>query len=277
MKKWAVILVGILVVLLILAVIKDILIKVAVEQGVKVVTGLSLNIGSLKVGLINTLVDIKNLRVLNPSNFKDSDMLNMPEIYVAYDLPAVIGGNIHLKDARINLKEFDVVKNDKGQLNLDSLKVVQAQKTGGKPEEKAGGKAPQIQIDRLRLKIGKAVFKDYSAGPNPRVTEFNVNIDEEYKNITNPYTLVSLIVVKALMNTSIASLANFDINGLSGSISDTLAGAQKMAAETAKKAQAAAQQTIKEATETTKVAQQAASEVTNTLSGAFKNPFGGGK
>lgn len=273
MKKWGIILACILAVLLVLAVIKDIVIKIAVEQGARIVTGLKLDIGSLKVGLINTLVDIRNLRILNPSGFKDRDMLNMPRIYVAYDLPAIIGGKIHLKDATIDMKEFVVVKNDKGQLNLDSLKVVQAQKSGGKQAEKAEGKVPQIQIDVLRLKIGKAVFKDYSKGAEPRITEFNVNIDEEYKNITNPYTLVSLIVVKALMNTSISSLTNFDIKGLSGNISDTLAGAQKMAAETTKKAQ----ETVQQVSETAKKTQETVSETANALSGALKNPFGGGK
>ncbi|MFH1790840.1 MAG: hypothetical protein ABH885_02515, partial [Candidatus Omnitrophota bacterium] len=54
-------------------------------------------------------------------------------------------------------------------------------------------------IDRLRLKIGKVSYKDYSARQGtPRVMEYNINLDEEYTNITNPYTLVSLIVVKAL-------------------------------------------------------------------------------
>jgi len=266
-KKWVIILVYALAAFLVLAVVKDVVIKVVVEQGVGIVTGLKLKMGSFKVGLINTLVDIRNLRLLNPPNFKDRDMVNMPRIYVAYDLPAIIGGKIHLKDIVINLKEFVVVKNEKGELNLDSLKVVQAQKTGEKPGEKAGGKAPQIQIDRLRLKIGRAVYKDYTASPAPRVTEFNVNIDEEYTNITNPYTLVSLIVVKALTNTSISRLTNFDIKGLSGNISDTLAGAHKMAAETVKKAQEAAQQ----ATDVAKKAQEA----TDALSGALKNPFGG--
>lgn len=275
MKKWMIVVAGVLAVLLVLGIAKDLIIKVAVEAGTQIVTGLKLTIGTFRVGIINTLVDIRNLRVLNPAGFKDKTMLDMPEIYVAYNLPAIFGGKIHLKEARIDMKEFTVVKNEKGQLNLDSLKVVQAQKAKQKPQEQAGGKAPDIQIDTLRLKITKVLFKDYSRGGEPRVMEFNVNINEEYKNITNPYTLVSLIVVKALMNTSISSLTNFDIKGLSGSISDTLAGAQKVAVETAKQAQVAAQQTTKTAVDTAKKAQETVSKTTDALSGVLKNPFGG--
>ncbi len=270
MKKWIVIVVCALIGLLILGLVKDVVIKAAVETGAQVVTGLKLKIGSFKVGLINTLVDIKNLRILNPSGFKDKNMLNMSEIYVDYDLPAIFSGKIHLTEARINMQEFTVVKNEKGELNLDSLKVVQSQKSGGKPQEKSAAKIPNIQIDKLNLKIGKVFFKDYSKGVEPRVTEFNINIDEEYKNITNPYSLVNLIVVKALMNTSIAKLANFDLKGMQNSVSDTLASAQKVAAETTKKTQEAAQQATKTATETAKSA-------TDALSGLLNNPFGGDK
>ena len=144
-KKWIVV-VTILVTLLLLSVCKDMVIKVSVEKAVKIVTGLKLGIGSLNVGIVKSAVSIKNLRVFNPPQFKDSVMVNMPEIYVDYDLPAIFGGNVHLWDLRINLKEFVVVKNEKGELNLDSLKVVTAKKEGVKPEEK-GGKAPNIQID----------------------------------------------------------------------------------------------------------------------------------
>ena len=134
---------------------------------------------------------------------------------------AIFKGNIHLRDLRINLKEFVVVKNEKGDLNLNSLKVVKAKNEGVKPEEK-GGKAPNVQIDNLRLQINKAIYKDYSASGGPSVKEFNVNIDERYENITNLYAVVSIIIVKALANTAIADLANFDVNSLKGPVMDTL-------------------------------------------------------
>ncbi|MDD5427859.1 MAG: hypothetical protein PHI58_01300 [Candidatus Omnitrophica bacterium] len=270
MKKWMVVAVSILVVIFVLGVTKDLVIKIAVESGTQMVTGLKLKMGGFKVGLINTLVDIRNLRILNPAGFKDRNMLIMPEIYVDYDLPAIFAGKVHLTEARINMQEFTVVKNEQGKLNLDSLKVVQAQKPGAKPEAQAGGKAPEIQIDKLRLKIGKVFYKDYSAGGAPRVTEFDVNISEEYTNITNPYTLVSLIVVKALMNTSIAGLANFDIKGLSNSVSGTLATAHKVTAQ----AVDTATKTAAKATETAKKAGEAVSKTTDVLGQALKNPFG---
>jgi hypothetical protein len=231
MKKWVFAVVWILAILLILGVTKDLIIKSAVVSGTRMATGLRLTMGTFRVGILNTLVDIRNLSILNPAGFKDKTMLDMPEIYVAYDLPAIFRGKVHLKEVRINIKEFVVVKNEKGELNLDSLRVVKAQKSGSSPKAQAGGKAPEIQIDKLRLKIGKVFYKDYSAPGAPRIMEYDVKIDEEYRDITDPYALVSLIVVKSLMNTSIANLANFDLNGLSGPASDALRSAQKVSTQ----------------------------------------------
>ena len=52
--------------------------------------------------------------------------------------------------------------------------------------------------------------------------EFNVNIDERYENITDPQSFVRLIIVKALKNTTIASLANFDIGKLQKGLTETV-------------------------------------------------------
>ena len=276
MKRLAIILVGALVVLLVLSFAKDLIVKASVEKGTELVTGLKLSIGSFRVGLINTLVDIKNLRLFNPAGFKDRTMIDMPEIYVDYDLGAILGGKIHLTKVRLNCREFVVVKNEKGELNLNSLKVVQAQKEGKKPAEKAVGKAPQIQVDSLELKIGKVTYKDYSKGPTPSVREFNINIDEKYSNITDPYAVVSLIVVKSMMNTSIPSLTNFNLRGMEGTISGTLGTAQKVAAEAVTRAHESLRQVTGSmgAGGVTGQTNETVQKTTEALSGILKNPFG---
>ena len=241
--------------LLVLSVSKDLIVKASVEKGVQIVTGLKLSIQSLGVGIFRSAVSIRELKLFNRRGFKDRIMLHMPEIYVNYDLPAIMKGDIHLREVRIDLKEFVVVKNELGELNLDSLNVVRAEKAGEKPGAGEAAPAPKIRIDELGLKIGKAIYKDYTHQPTPSVREFDININEKYSNITDPYALVSLIVVKALANTAIANLADFDIGSLKGTISDTLGSAQKVAAkalETATKTTEATQDVVKGAEETVK-------------------------
>jgi len=244
MKKVIFAVIGILAAFFILSFFKDILIKSAVERGAEMVTGLKLDIRSLSVDIARSIVNVKGLVLYNPKGFKDEVMLDMPEIYVDYDLPAIIKGNVRLREMRLHLKELVVVKNEKGELNLDALKAVRAIKKGKDQREEARS-MPEIQIDDLRLKAGRAVYKDYSRGSPPSVREFVVNLDERYTNIRDPYSLVSLIIVRTLNNTSISNLAGFDIGGLSKSISGSIASARDMAI----KAAGAARETMKKTAE----------------------------
>ena len=270
MKKKFIIALWVLVALVVLSMAKDLVIKISVEKGVEIVTGLRMEIRHLNVGIFRTAVRIRGLRVFNPPQFKDRVMVDMPEIYVNYDLPAIFGGTVHLRELRINLKKFVVVKDEKGELNLNSLKVVTAKKEGVAPESK-GGKAPNIKIDVLELKIGKAFYKDYTAGQAPSVKEFDVNINERYTNIDNPYSVVSIIVVKALANTSIAGMANFDIGGLKNSVSGALSTAHQAAGKAADAAQKALRTTAGKTPEAVKGASETVGKAAGALGDLFKD------
>lgn len=267
MKKGWIIAIAVLVVLITLSIFKDLIIKVAVEKGVERAAGLKIDIGSLNLGIFKSVVHIKGLKVYNPSQFKDRLMADMPEVYVDYDLPTIFGNNIHLRDLRIELKEFGVVKNENGELNLNSLKIVEAKKEGMKPEDK-GGKAPGVQIDNLRLKIGKAVYKNYSVQGGPLVKEFNLNIDERYKNVTDLYALVRIIVAKALSNTAIAGLTNFDLGSIKAPVMGTLLKATGVNDQTADIAKQLLQTTTQD---TPKAVKSAGDTVQKTLGDIFKN------
>ena len=258
MNKFAIFLISILVIVVVIGFTKDMIIKASVEKSVEMVTGLKLHMGGMRVGLIKTAVHIKDLRLFNPAGYADRVMLDMPEIYIHYDLPAIVNGRIHLQEVRIDLKEFLVVKNQQGELNLDSLKVVQAEREGKKPWDFSGGKQQEIQIDSLTLKIGKVLYKDYSAGPEPVIKEFDINIDQKYSNITDPYSLVSLIVVKALKDTNVSMLTNFDIQGLQGTIGGTIGTAVSTA-----------QATMEQATGVASQAQKTMKQTTDALKGLF--------
>jgi hypothetical protein len=253
-KRWMVVAI-VIAALVAVSVIKDLAIKTAVEAGAEIVTGLKLTMSGFNAGIARSIVSIKGLKLHNPKGFPDPVMIDMPEIYVDYDLPAMLRGEIHLKEARINLAEFVVVKDRAGKLNLNSLKAVAAQKKGAQATSKAG-KPMKMRIDVLNLKIGKAVYKDYSRGGAPSVTEYNINIDKTFRNVDNPNTLVSLLVVEALTKTPIAGLANFDVGSLSRSVSASL--------ESATKAVAVAQETVNKTLESTKVAADTAKTATNT-------------
>jgi hypothetical protein len=222
----------------------------------------------MNIGILNTLIGINGLQLFNPPGFVDKLMVDLPEVYVDYNFGAFIKRKVHLEEVRLDLKEFSVIRNEKGELNLDSLRVVEEKKEEkiegeeGKEEEKT--KMPELQIDVLELKIGKVVYKDYSKGTPPKVREFNVNIDERYENITNPRAFISLIIVKALKNTTIARLTNFNLGALQENVAEKLKETTQKVMETAdkaietgkddveKKVKDTARETIEKATDTIK-------------------------
>ena len=219
-------LVIILLPLVILISARNIIAKNTVSAGVKAMTGLDLTVKSINIGIFKSIIGIEGLKLYNPPGFADRLMVNIPEIYVDYDLGAFLRKKVYFKEIRLNLQKLVVVKNKKGELNLSALKVAEAEgKT--KPVTKERNKdAPEFKIDILRLKVGKVIFKDYSQG-RLETKEFNINIDERYENITNPYELSKVVIAKALTNTTIGSLANIDL----GSIKKKAANALNKAAE----------------------------------------------
>ena len=150
---------------------------------------------------------------------------------------------------------------------------------------------PDIQIDLLELKIDKVIYKDYSKGTPPKEKVFNVKIDEQYENITNPQSFIRLIIFKALKNTTIASLTNFDLGKLQSGISGTVKKTTEMAQEATdkaleagknanEKARKTARKTVEKATnagnDASEKIQESARESVEKAAGSIKKllPFG---
>ena len=286
MKKRYLILIIILCVFLVLIIGKNMVIKHVLAGGVKTLTGLKMHIDKTDVGVFSTKIALEGLTLYNPKDFPDKVMIEMPELYVDYDLGAMFKKNVHLSELRINLKEFVVVRNKDGSLNLDSLKVVKETKQeSAQPDKKVKKAKPDgsFQIDVMSLKIDKVIFKDYSVGDKPKITEYPVNINEKFTNINDPKKVANVIIVKAVMASAIGRLTNFDVNALATSASDTLKGATKIVGSTAGAAVDTGKKAAKTATETTKQvggkAVDAASGTVNKTTDVIGKvlPFGGKK
>lgn len=238
MKLLGKLIVFLVVVVVALVLARNVVVKAAAEYGVKTVTGMPLNIGKLDLNIANTLIDIESLVVKNPSEFHDTSLVDIPKIFVDFKLSDMLKGNVHLKAIEFDMKQFTVVKNEKGELNLDRLKALQGTQKPSTPtptqEPKAPAKPLPVQIDRMHLKIGKVVYVDYSGG-QPSTKEFLINLDQSYENITDLNSVVRLIVLKAMLSSGIANLVNFDIGGLQGTLTGAFADSTKLVTDAAAK------------------------------------------
>lgn len=122
--------------LVVLVLARNYVVKIGAEQFVKQQTGLPLKMEGINIGLVDTKIDIDDLKLYNPPNFEEKLMVNIPDIYVDYNLPEIIKGNIHLNEIRFHLNEVIIVKNKAGQTNIDALKALQQPKQEGDAPKK---------------------------------------------------------------------------------------------------------------------------------------------
>jgi len=240
---------------------KNLLAKAAIVGGVRAITGLRLSLRGLDVGLLTTRLHVKELQVLNPAEFpQERVMLDIPEIYVHYDLPGFLKGRAHLEEVRLHLRELTVVRNEQGRVNLNALQAVKQTRAGTEQAAPAAktARAPDLQIDVLELRIGRVVYKDYS-GRTPQEKVFPIDLNERFTNISNPAALGGLIVTRALAKTTVARLANFDVKALEQGVAKLLAS--EMASITDAVADVASGQVLQSAGKTAEQAVKDTGEV----------------
>jgi hypothetical protein len=227
-------------------ILKNELAKNLVILGLGVIVGLRADIAMVDIGVLNTAVGIKGLRVYNPPGFHERLMLDLPEAYVNYKLLPLFAGRIHLQRVRVWLKEITVVKRADGTVNVQSVKAMQPGKATTSPEDKAqGGKAeqraakkekekhappggpPAFRTDLMEVRIGRVVYKDYSKGNPPKVSTYELNYNEKFEKITNPYGLVALVLSRALVKTAVGKLAGMDIQKFEAGLKESLRESNK--------------------------------------------------
>ena len=203
MKIFMRILAGLLVVIVIISAVlvlaRNQIIKAGSRATIKAITGLDMEIGTLDISLFKPVVQIKSLKLFNPSGYPENLMMDLPELYAKYDLGSIIKGVIYLPELKVNLNEFVVVKTTQGDINVNSLKALQPPKGEGKPL--------QIKIDTVELHIGKVIYKEYGASGLIRVSEFKIDLNERYEHISDPNVLVALIVSKALRDIGVSEIS----------------------------------------------------------------------
>jgi len=200
---------------------KDIIVKAILEKTVESLSGLKISIDSTEVGIFNTSVRVKGLTIFNPASFPDKVMARINHLYVNYDITSGLKREIHIRDMVFDVGMVNVVKNKKDENNLNSLKIVKALEDIDKGRSAKNG-MPRIRIDKLHLKGGKVIYKNYTVAPYPAVTEFECRVDEKYENITNPYELVSLIVSRSLVKTSPSTIIGFDLTPFQNQVRDAM-------------------------------------------------------
>lgn len=202
MKKWQKNLIIVVVVLFILNIIKDPIIQTVITGVGSNVVGAPVKLSRFSLGLFSQKVRLKGLRLYNPPGFPKETLVDIPEIGVDYDLGSFLKGKLHLPLVIVDVKEMTIIRNEKGEFNVDSLKVVEEQKAAAKKKDdksKKDGQIPPFHIDVMKLNIGRVVYKDYSQGGQPVVQVYDVALkDKKFEDISSVEQMITIVMVQGM-------------------------------------------------------------------------------
>lgn len=198
---------------------KDLIVKNVITIFAARLTGLAVSVEKVNAGIFSSSLNVEGLRFYNPEGYAEKILAEIPEICIFYDLKGFLKKKMHLKTLKIYLKEFVVVKNNAGELNINSIKGVKKEDNRAVSVKKEFLKSTKIQIDNCDLKIDKILYKDYSKGEKSAVQEFDVYVEEHYTNISDAKKILELILFKVLFKTSLDKLLDLNLNVLSRDIS----------------------------------------------------------
>ena len=117
--RWSFRLLILLVVLLaVLVLCKDALIKSLLENRIRAQTGMDVKIGRLDIGLFTPTVNVEGLRLFQTSQFGGLPLVDVPDLYLEYDRPALARRALHFKLVRLNLAEVSIVEDADGKTIL---------------------------------------------------------------------------------------------------------------------------------------------------------------
>ncbi len=241
MKKWLLrIGIGLAVLLVAVVLARNWILRAALSAGVESATGFPLEIGKFDLGLFSSRLEVDRMRLLNPPGFEDPRCLDVPRLVLDVELTTMLGNRPHVQDLVLHVAEVVVVKNAKGETNLDRLKALTEKEEGGKEGAKPGGggksadrkgdsspeKRKKVRIDHLDLRVGKVRFLDYSRARDgkPREDTWDLDLHLERRDIDDPKKVVRMLVLEVLKATPI-KLAGATIETLASGLGGVADGA----------------------------------------------------
>lgn len=205
--RWAIyVVVGLILIVVAAVLLSDPIAKSVAEKRVKAETGMETKIGKFSIGWKTATIQIENFSLINPERFGGDTFVEMPELFVEYDRPALRNGKLRLKLVRINVAKVHVVENKDGSRNVDELQKHQGKTKSTKDQKPSNPpvakKNPPFVFDGVEtLDVTLQTVRFTSQLDSNRNMERNLGIEHEvFKNLKTEQdfqTATALLALKA--------------------------------------------------------------------------------
>lgn len=176
----------------------DSMARAAMEASIRAQSGLDVRIKRVEIGLIRPTFRIEDFVLYNPADFGGSPLLTVPEVFIEYDRDAARAQQLHLRLARLNIAEVQVIEDAAGRTNLAAIGAILGKLQV--PRTQPGGSTLQFQgTDTLNLSLGR-IRKTSLRDPGQNI-DINLGMQNEIvRNVrseTNLYPLLTRIAWRA--------------------------------------------------------------------------------
>jgi len=205
MKKFFLALCLVLFILLGAGIFKDQIIKAVLTVEVTKIVGAPVHIRGFSLSLLRKSIRIKGFKIYQPAGYPKEALLDLETINIDYDLGALLQKKLHLPLVEISLRELVIIKNENGKLSVDALKVSQKESEAPSTKQVQSEKAVMpVQIDILKLNLGRVINKEYDSKGNPVIKTFDIDIkNRTYQNITSAKQLIGLLLIESMKASAI--------------------------------------------------------------------------
>lgn len=179
---------------------KDTIARNLAEAHIRRETGFETKIGKLEFSLFAPTLTIENFVLYNPAEFGGSVFIDVPDLHLQYNREELAFNRLHLKLLRLNIRELNIVQDQKGRTNIvEILRKVS-------PELDAKGKETKENynftgIDLLNLSLGKVRYTNLRFPA--RNQEINLKLKNELTQNVRSQEDLGLILFRVLLRAGI--------------------------------------------------------------------------
>lgn len=245
MKIFKKMLIGLIAVIVLFSFVKDITLRYLVRHVLNQQMGVQSDIEYFHLGIVRPGIHIKDMTLYNPHGFSAEPMVIIPEIYIRYSPLGLLRGKLYFYDIRFHLEKLAVEKNEKGYLNLQSMRPLREETdVPAAPDIEKEPRGPlSFHVEYLVIRADKVTYTDRTRSPASE-RSFDVGVDEIYEDIDDLSTLVQLIIASTIRKTVLPSILNLPMGSVQKILDDYGISAESVG-ETVRKTQ----ETVRSATE----------------------------
>ena len=213
------------------SIVKNSLIKTAIEKGLKSATGTTTTIGSLNLSIFKSTLTLRNIAIQNPPGFSKVPMLEISSVRATYVLKDLLKHNIHLKTLKLDIKALNIEQNSDKKMNVVILtnkhepKKTQPVKKQSSQAVSPKKKKISFLIDELILSFDEASYSGPYAAGSKLIAKIQLQ-DKRFTNIKSGKELIDII----MKNSGIAQIRDLfsdEPGSLKKNIEDTIKSIKK--------------------------------------------------